>query len=405
MNKCEFCPLKNTLKVCPAHTLSNPIFCNNVNPNNNSYIESMKNTIVNISNTDISKESYNRAPEDFFQSLRDNIVILVPPDLDLERIKGIRAESFSETSKIISWHDLDDDIQLDDSVYKMSKNTVYKILQENGLVFSYLMENEDLNEFVSVGAPNCFLMNLVDPDNIIYNNSALYNICFSKEEIESARPVYRVDHTDDIVNAVFKNNIHFEKPSVVFVLFGNDFSSEYLSGKIGDILGDFEVKFVCFIDSPYNLDVMNKFNVPVIYSQNHRTSELIKTADILICNSKVELSRAKQSFVNMQELDRADLIEFLKGKVQSYNKLDLVMNFAKASAAHAANSFRMTPFKVMQERKDICLGCIKYNEVKGNCDVCGCQIADKVSWAVSSCPLGKWAATKEDDFGCGCGKK
>jgi hypothetical protein len=283
----------------------------------------------------------------------------------------------------------------------MSKNTFYRILQSGGLVFTYLMTDDDLDEFVKMDTPNCFMTNLVDSDNVIWNNSALYNVSFSKEDISDAdqRLVYRANHVDDAVKAILHDNVSFDKPSVAFVVFGDDFSTDYIRRKISEVSEAFEVKFLCFLETPYSLDIMKRFDCPVIFSQNQRTQSLIKTTDIIISSRKIDPFREKQSVVNFSELDRSDLIDYLGGKVQSYNKLDLVKNFGKATFDHTRNGFQQATFNVMQERRDICATCIKYN--KGRCNVCGCYIKEKTSWAVSECPLGKWGKSSDGDHGCG----
>lgn len=402
--KCNNCPLKDTLDVCPARSIPNPLFCKMVDPSDKIYNEHIHKTIVNLTKVDISKAVYKHAPEDFFDSLRDNTIILVNPDLNLSRIKKIRNEFFRDDTKIVTYHDSDEDIQLDDVIYKMSKNIFYRMMQSGGLVFTYLMDDDSLDEFVKMDTPNCYLTNLIDPNNVVLNNSALYNVCFSKEDITGAenRLIYRADHVDDVIKSILSDNLSFDKPSASFIVFGDEFSLEYIWDKIDLVSKDFEVKFLCFFETPYSLDIIRDFQCPVVFSQNERTQSLIKTCDIIVCSKEVKPSRDKQSVVNFSELDRGDLLEYLKERVQSYNKLDLIKNFGKTTFQHAANGFQQATFKVMQERLDICSSCIK--NIKGRCDVCGCSVANKISWAVSECPLGKWAKSSDGDHGCGCGK-
>jgi len=62
---------------------------------------------------------------------------------------------------------------------------------------------------------------------------------------------------------------------------------------------------------------------------------------------------------------------------------------------HIANGSKHVPEDVRQTRRTICNSCDRRNAEKDSCTVCGCSlnktlIGDKLGWAVSSCPLGKW---------------
>jgi len=43
------------------------------------------------------------------------------------------------------------------------------------------------------------------------------------------------------------------------------------------------------------------------------------------------------------------------------------------------------------KRKELCLNCEYYLPVRNVCKECGCNIPSKISEAMESCPVGKWA--------------
>lgn len=71
-------------------------------------------------------------------------------------------------------------------------------------------------------------------------------------------------------------------------------------------------------------------------------------------------------------------------------------SYISTLAEHIANGSKHVPEDVRQSRRTICNSCDRRNVEKDSCTVCGCSlnktlIGDKLGWAVSSCPLGKWS--------------
>jgi hypothetical protein len=78
-----------------------------------------------------------------------------------------------------------------------------------------------------------------------------------------------------------------------------------------------------------------------------------------------------------------------------------IKNYIASLAEHVANGSKLVPLDVRQDRAAICEQC-EYRNIKSNsCSLCGCQLneenvlGDKLAWAVSECPAGKWS--KHDD--------
>ncbi len=70
------------------------------------------------------------------------------------------------------------------------------------------------------------------------------------------------------------------------------------------------------------------------------------------------------------------------------------LNLAKAIAKHVAAGLPRASDDVIQDRLAICHACEHYDE--GICNVCGCRLDVKTSWADQSCPLDppKWGAVQ-----------
>jgi len=71
-------------------------------------------------------------------------------------------------------------------------------------------------------------------------------------------------------------------------------------------------------------------------------------------------------------------------------------SYISTLSQHVLNNFAEVPAEVREQRQAICNSCDKRDPVKNACKVCGCKLektflGDKLAWAVSSCPLGKWS--------------
>lgn len=82
--------------------------------------------------------------------------------------------------------------------------------------------------------------------------------------------------------------------------------------------------------------------------------------------------------------------------VNPYSLAAQVRSYIATVGEHVAGGSKIVPEVVRQSRRVICNGCDKRNVEKDSCTVCGCSlnktlIGDKLGWAVSSCPLGKWS--------------
>lgn len=81
-------------------------------------------------------------------------------------------------------------------------------------------------------------------------------------------------------------------------------------------------------------------------------------------------------------------------------------NYISTLSQHVLNNFAEVPAEIREQRQDICNGCDKRDPAKNACKVCGCKLektflGDKLAWAVSSCPLGKWQAYHENPLASG----
>lgn len=76
-------------------------------------------------------------------------------------------------------------------------------------------------------------------------------------------------------------------------------------------------------------------------------------------------------------------------------------SYISTLSQHVLNGSKAVPDEIREQRQVICNGCDKRDPVKNACKVCGCKLektflGDKLAWAVSSCPLGKWQAYHEN---------
>lgn len=77
------------------------------------------------------------------------------------------------------------------------------------------------------------------------------------------------------------------------------------------------------------------------------------------------------------------------------------INYIASLTEHIANGRRLIPLEVRNERWAFCEPCEFRNREFNACSICGCplsednKLGDKLSWAVSKCPDGKWASWQE----------
>lgn len=70
-------------------------------------------------------------------------------------------------------------------------------------------------------------------------------------------------------------------------------------------------------------------------------------------------------------------------------------NYLKALFFHTINGFGYAPWPVVWKRRRTCNACPKRDPKTDSCRSCGCSlhgtiIGDKLRWASSVCPEGKW---------------
>ena len=58
--------------------------------------------------------------------------------------------------------------------------------------------------------------------------------------------------------------------------------------------------------------------------------------------------------------------------------------------AVTSNESLMVSKEISQQRMEICKQCEFYDEEESRCIQCGCWLAQKVKFALDSCPIGKW---------------
>jgi len=74
--------------------------------------------------------------------------------------------------------------------------------------------------------------------------------------------------------------------------------------------------------------------------------------------------------------------------------------FCKSLVFHIWSGLPKSTKKQIHERFVTCFGCDKYDNIKSQCLVCGCNVnnkkvfLNKLAWADQECPLGKWGKIK-----------
>tara|TARA_R110000765_G_scaffold241552_1_gene344078 strand:- start:108 stop:383 length:276 start_codon:yes stop_codon:yes gene_type:complete len=66
--------------------------------------------------------------------------------------------------------------------------------------------------------------------------------------------------------------------------------------------------------------------------------------------------------------------------------VQMVRNFAKATATHVANGMKNVSLEIYADRLSSCDDCPHLNKEKKRCGLCGCMLEHKAKWESSECP-------------------
>lgn len=80
-------------------------------------------------------------------------------------------------------------------------------------------------------------------------------------------------------------------------------------------------------------------------------------------------------------------------------------NYTSTLAEHIANGRKLVPLPVLKSRREQCNACPHRDAKKDTCKLCGCPLhktvlGDKLAWAVSKCPIGKWEKYADNEDCC-----
>lgn len=83
---------------------------------------------------------------------------------------------------------------------------------------------------------------------------------------------------------------------------------------------------------------------------------------------------------------------YIKARIPT---LVMIWRYIKALIGHTWNGFGYAPWPVVWKRRRTCNACPKRDPKTDSCQSCGCSlhgtiIGDKLRWASSTCPEGKW---------------
>lgn len=90
-------------------------------------------------------------------------------------------------------------------------------------------------------------------------------------------------------------------------------------------------------------------------------------------------------------------------------------NFTSSLFNHSLNLFKNVDSKTKNKRLEICATC-EHLKDGGACNLCGCFLQIKTSWASEKCPIDKWKSELSSENNptdqpiapsgdCGCNKK
>jgi hypothetical protein len=80
-----------------------------------------------------------------------------------------------------------------------------------------------------------------------------------------------------------------------------------------------------------------------------------------------------------------------------------IKTFIKSLFFHIYAGLPKSSREEISERYSICLSCDLYDNIKEECQVCGCSISNKskfmnkLAWADQECPVGKWSKINATD--------
>lgn len=97
--------------------------------------------------------------------------------------------------------------------------------------------------------------------------------------------------------------------------------------------------------------------------------------------------------VSVAALKKAAPLELPKVPKSEANPMPSLLDKARgavASMKEIAHDPSMADKEVQSKRLAVCDKCPSLYRLTGNCTKCGCFVAMKVKFQVSSCPLGKW---------------
>lgn len=77
--------------------------------------------------------------------------------------------------------------------------------------------------------------------------------------------------------------------------------------------------------------------------------------------------------------------------------ITMLTNFAKAATGHIKAGLPQTSDEEKERRASICESCDQLNKEEYRCNVCGCMLHYKISWATQECPLGKWGKIDKEN--------
>jgi rubrerythrin len=76
--------------------------------------------------------------------------------------------------------------------------------------------------------------------------------------------------------------------------------------------------------------------------------------------------------------------------------ITMLTNFAKAATGHIKAGLPQTSDEEKERRAAICESCDQLNKEEYRCNVCGCFLKYKISWADQTCPRDKWELKNEE---------
>lgn len=81
-----------------------------------------------------------------------------------------------------------------------------------------------------------------------------------------------------------------------------------------------------------------------------------------------------------------------------------IKNFCLTLTEHIKNKYKKTTQQQYEQRLKICSECPHKTE-DWKCDLCGCDLNYKATWAVAKCDKKKWPLIVLSNKGCGCGSQ